>query len=60
MKFITIGSKSIRIDQIEAVIRYRNELTIHCSKNGYTIYYDKIETAEKAHAEVLAKLEEES
>ena len=59
MKFITIGSKSIRADQIEAVTCYTDELTIHCSKNDYTIYYDTVETAQKAYKEVLAKLEEE-
>lgn len=56
MKFISLGTKSIRADRIEAITQYRNELTIHCPHNAYTVYYSTVEDAQEAHAIVLKQL----
>lgn len=57
MKFISVGTKSIRVDKIEAITQYRNELIIHCPHNTYTVYYSTREDAQEAHAIVLKQLE---
>lgn len=59
MKFLSLGSKSIRIDKIEAITCYLNELIVHCSNNQYVIYYSTALDAQEAYANALKILERE-
>ena len=59
MEFIEFGTKAVRIDKIEGVTLYRNEVSIQTANNRYTCYYQTNEIAEQVYQEILKKLTEE-
>ncbi len=59
MKFIKFGSKSVKVESIEAVTTYMDQVTIHTERNGYTTYYKNKETAQEAYAHIMKELEGE-
>ena len=59
MKFIEFGTKAVRIDKIEGVTLYRNEVSIQTANNRYTCYYSTNEKAEQVYHEIIEKLIEE-
>lgn len=56
MEFLGFATKAVRMDKIEGVTLYRNEVTVHTEHNKYTSYYNTNEIAEKAYQEILEKL----
>ena len=59
MKFIEFGTKAVRIDKVEWVTLYRNEVSIQTANNRYTCYYQTHKDAEQAYQEILDKLAKE-
>jgi hypothetical protein len=59
MRFIKFGSKSVKIESIEAVTTYLDQVTIHTERNSYTTYYKNRETAQQAYAQIIEELEGE-
>ena len=59
MRFIKFGSKSVKVESVEAVTIYVNEVTIHTERNRYTTYYQDIKTAKEDYARIIQELEGE-
>jgi hypothetical protein len=59
MKFIKFGSKSVKVDSVEAVTTYMNEVTIHTIHNSYTVYYNNTEQAQHTYQRIVKELEGE-
>ena len=57
--FIQFGTKAVRMDKIEGVTLYRNEVTVYTATNHYTCYYDTNQTAQNVYHNLLEKLEKE-
>ena len=58
MKFITVGTKSIRADLIEAVQVFISEMTIFCQGGSqYTTYFDSSKQAKEEKQRIIAELE---
>ena len=59
MKFIKFGSKSVRVDIVEAVTTYMEQVTVHTTHNSYTVYYKNKEQAEHTYQRIVKELEGE-
>lgn len=59
MKFIKFDSKSVKVDNIEAVTIYMNEVTVHTMHNSYTVYYNNQEQAQHTYQRIVKELEGE-
>ena len=59
MRFIKFGSKSVKVESIEAVTTYMDQVTIHTERNSYTTYYNNKATAQEAYAQIIKTLEGE-
>lgn len=59
MRFIQFGFKSVKVESIEAVTTYMEQVTIHTERNSYTTYYKNQETAQQAYAQIIKELENE-
>lgn len=59
MKFIKFGSKSVRVDNVEAVTTYMDQVTIHTVHNSYTVYYNNAEQAQHSYNRIIKELEGE-
>lgn len=59
MRFIKFGSKSVKVESIEAVTTYREQVTIHTAHNSYTVYYNNAEQAQHTYQRVIKELEGE-
>lgn len=59
MRFIKFGSKSVKVESIEAVTTYVDQVTIHTERNSYTTYYKNKETAQEAYAQIVKALEDD-
>ena len=59
MRFIKFGLKSIKVESIEAVTTYVDQVTVHTERNSYTVYYNNKETAQEAYAQIIKVLEDE-
>ena len=59
MRFIKFGSKSVKVDSIEAVTTYMEQVTIHTIHNTYTVYYNNKDQAQHAYQRIVEELEGE-
>ena len=59
MRFIKFGSKSVKVDNIEAVTTYMEQVTIHTIHNTYTVYYNNQEQAQHTYQRIVKELEGE-
>ena len=59
MKFIKFGSKSVKVDNIEAVTTYLDQVTIHTIHNTYTVYYNNKDQAQHTYQRIVKELEGE-
>ena len=59
MRFIKFGSKSVKVDNIEAVTTYREQVTVHTTHNSYTVYYNNAEQAQHTYQRIIKELEDE-
>ena len=58
MKFIAVGTKSIRADLIEAIQVFASKITIFCQGGSqYTTYFDSCQQAKEEKQRVIAELE---
>lgn len=59
MRFVKFGSKSVKVDNIEAVTTYMEQVTIHTTHNSYTVYYNNKEQAQHTYQRIVKELEGE-
>ena len=59
MRFIKFGNKSVKVESIEAITTYTNEVTVHTTRNSYTVYYNNTDQAQHAYQRIVKELEDE-
>ena len=59
MKFIKFDSKSVKVDNIEAVSTYMEQVTVHTVHNTYTVYYNNQYQAQQTYQRIVKELEGE-
>lgn len=58
MKFIAVGTKSIRADLIEAIQVFASTMTIFCQGSSqYTTYFDSGKQAKEEKQRIITELE---
>lgn len=59
MRFIKFGFKSVKVDSIEAVTTYMEQVTIHTIHNTYTVYHNNKDQAQHTYQRIVKELEGE-
>ena len=57
MRFVNFGSKSVKVDNIEAVTTYMEQVTIHTTRNTYTVYYNNKDQAQHTYQRIIQEVE---